>query len=103
MKTAKLLAKVVAILLLISGCEVERRNRPEPSVKVSNPIENMLRSSPWGEKREGIATVILVDTSGSMAEKVAGVGGELKPKIDIAKRSVIDLVRQFEQYERENP
>jgi Mg-chelatase subunit ChlD len=105
MNTAKLLARIVAISLLVSGCkfEVERANRPEPAVKISNPIEDMLRSSPVGEQREGIAAVILVDTSGSMAEKVAGVAGELTPKINIAKRSVLDLVRQFEQYARENP
>ena len=103
MNTGKLRAGIVAISLLLSGCQVERPNRPKPEIRISNPLEDMLRSSAGGEKREGIAVVILVDTSGSMAEKVAGGGGELTPKINIAKRSVIDLVRQFERYARENP
>jgi Mg-chelatase subunit ChlD len=103
MKTAKLLARIVSLSLLLAGCKVERSNRPEPGARVSNPIEDMLRSSPVGEQREGIAAVILVDTSGSMAKKVVGAGGDLTPKIEIAQRSVIDLVRQFERYARENP
>lgn len=103
MNTATLLVRILALSLLVSGCKVERANQPEPSLKISNPIVDMLRSSPVGERREGIAAVILVDTSGSMAKRVTDVSGELTPKIKIAKRSVIDLVRQFERYARENP
>ena len=103
MNAEKLLLRMLALSLLVSGCKVERASRPEPGAKVSNPIEEMLRSSPVGEQREGIAAVILVDTSGSMAKKVVGAGGELTPKIEIAQRSVIDLVSQFERYARENP
>jgi hypothetical protein len=54
------------------------------------------------EYRDGIAALILIDTSASMAEKVKDANGERQPKIDIAQRAAIKLVEQFDQYAREH-
>jgi len=71
------------------------------STPVRNPIGEMLQPSatPY---RDGIAAAILIDTSGSMGEKVRDTDGSLRPKIDIARRAAMGLVTQFDTYTREH-
>jgi Mg-chelatase subunit ChlD len=50
--------------------------------------------------REGIAAVVLMDVSGSMKEVIDRQTG---PKIGIARRAALDLVRQFDAYAVAHP
>jgi hypothetical protein len=69
-----------------------------------NPLDEMLRPRQQQVSRqEGIAAAILVDTSGSMEDQVVGSDGSSVRKIAVARRAVVDLIRQFEQYARKNP
>ena len=76
-------------------------NEPDP-VPVRNPIGEALRPDPAAEYRDGIAAAILIDTSGSMRDKVADADGKTRAKIDIAQRAALNLVKQFESYAREH-
>jgi Mg-chelatase subunit ChlD len=50
--------------------------------------------------REGIAAVVLMDVSGSMDEDIRGSDD---PKIVVARRAAVDLVRQFDAYADAHP
>lgn len=47
--------------------------------------------------REGIAAVLLIDASGSMAESIRTQAGP-RPKIDVAREAALVLVRRFDEY-----
>jgi hypothetical protein len=104
-----LIALVVAFLAAIFD-DRERDRDTEPSngasgvsTPVTNPIEEALRPAAAGQPpQEGIVAAILVDTSGSMEDEVKDVDGQMRPKIEIARRAALDLVRQFENYAREH-
>jgi len=76
-------------------------NEPTP-VPVRNPIGEALRPDPAAEYRDGIAAAILIDTSGSMRDKVKDADGSTRTKIEIAKRAALNLVKQFDSYAREH-
>lgn len=76
-------------------------NEPAP-VPVRNPIGEALRPDPAAEYRDGIAAAILIDTSGSMRDRVKDTDGSSRPKIEIAQRAALNLVRQFDSYAREH-
>ena len=75
--------------------------RPSDPLPIVNPIEQLL-TPPDGAKSDAIAVVLLVDTSGSMVEDVRDKDGGLKPKIVIARRCTLNLVRQMEQFCAQN-
>lgn len=52
--------------------------------------------------REGIAAIVLIDVSGSMADSIRDAGGR-RPKIAIARRAALELIRQFEAYATAHP
>src|SRR5437016_5562367 len=64
------------------------------STPVRNPIEDVLRPIPPAQHREGIVAAILIDTSGSMSERVRDADGAMQPKIAIAQRAALNLVNQ---------
>ena len=68
-----------------------------------NPLDEMLKPPQPVTRQEGIAAAILVDTSGSMEDQVVASDGFSIQKIVVARRAVVDLIRQFEQYSRKNP
>jgi VWA domain-containing protein len=72
------------------------------STPVRNPIEDALRTSPAAQQREGVVAAILIDTSGSMGDKVKDDDGQMRPKIEIAQRAALDLVKQFDSYARDH-
>jgi hypothetical protein len=76
-------------------------NEPAP-VPVRNPIGEALRPDPAAQYRDGIAAAILIDTSGSMRDKVKDADGSTRPKIDIAQRAALNLVKQFDSYARQH-
>src|SRR5262245_29505005 len=103
-----LIALVIAFLAAIFD---DREREPDDptaggservSTPVSNPIEDALRPAVAAQPQEGIVAAILVDTSGSMEDKVKDVDGATRPKIEIAQRAALDLLRQFENYAREH-
>jgi hypothetical protein len=75
---------------------------PTTSIPVENPIEQAIHTATPKEYHDGVAAIILIDTSGSMVDKVRDANGERQPKIDIAQRAAIKLVDQFDQYAREH-
>jgi hypothetical protein len=80
-------------------------NPPRPnhiSTPVKNPVEDILRPLTATRYREGVAAVILIDTSGSMQEQVRDASGGLRPKIAIARRAALNLVDQVDRYVREH-
>jgi Mg-chelatase subunit ChlD len=54
------------------------------------------------EFQEGTAAIVMLDTSGSMKDKVKDVDGTERPKLQIARRAILDLVRQFEKFSIEH-
>ncbi|MFI5378414.1 MAG: VWA domain-containing protein [Tepidisphaerales bacterium] len=62
-----------------------------------------LRAPDGGARKDGIAVAILIDTSGSMKDAVADADGSRKPKIDIARRCVVKVVKQAEGFAKEQP
>jgi hypothetical protein len=97
-------------VLIVAVIAVKSCDRPAPPtssdstpIPVTNPIQDALRQSNPAPSREGIAAVILIDTSGSMRETVRGADGNLQPKIKIAQKSALDLVNQFDTYARAHP
>ena len=86
---------------LLAAC---RGSGPAPhETQRVNPLEATLRTHANVARQEGIAAAVLMDTSGSMSGSVTDVDGQSKPKIEIARRSALDCVRQFEEYSRKNP
>jgi Mg-chelatase subunit ChlD len=74
----------------------ERANENEVVVDRVAGIEREITPSGTVEPREGIAAVVLMDVSGSMADEVSGSGRGRK--IDVARRAALDLVNQFDRY-----
>jgi Mg-chelatase subunit ChlD len=95
---------VVMLISLFRGSSTHTRDRnaAQRSSQTANrpnltPTELAEQVKPPAgvQWREGTALIVLIDTSGSMSQKVADAAGALKPKIDVAKtaaRSVVDLV-----------
>ena len=74
-----------------------------PPIPAVNPIQQALEPKANVERKAGIGVAVLVDVSGSMSGKVPDANGRLQPKIEIARRSVLDLLRQCDKAARENP
>ncbi len=91
---------LTSVLVALVGCQQSGSSGGASGI---NPIEEMLRSRTPATPQEGIAAAILMDTSGSRRDEVADVGGEERPKIEIARRAAIDCVKQFEEFARKNP
>jgi Ca-activated chloride channel family protein len=101
---------IIIILLVIFFASRTMRDRggqspprSRVSTPVTNPIEDVLRPSSLNvPQRDGVVAAILIDTSGSMQEKVKDANGAMQPKIDIAKRAALSLVDQFDGYAKEH-
>lgn len=78
------------------------RSTREVSVDRVSEIDREITPSAAAEPREGIAAVVLLDVSGSMADEVAESDGGGR-KIDIARRAALDLVGQFDRYAKAHP
>lgn len=75
---------------------------PKEDRATSAAIAARLEAPPitWND---GVAAVVLVDVSGSMADRVRDADGERRRKIVIAQRAALDLVRSFEAYAKAHP
>jgi hypothetical protein len=90
----------LSLTLVASGCQ---QRSASTAYEGRNPLDEVLKRPEQVTRREGIAAAILVDTSGSMEDHVVGSDGSSVPKIVIARRAVLDLIRQFEDYAGKNP
>lgn len=52
--------------------------------------------------RDGIAALLLIDASGSMAESIRTQAGS-RPKIEVARDAALVLVRRFDEYAKAHP
>jgi hypothetical protein len=98
---SKWTAFAIALTLAGASCVVDRDSGPRADV--GPPIDRELAASAGPADvtpREGIAAVLLVDTSGSMDDEIEH-GDERK--IAIARRAALDLVMQFEAYAAAHP
>ena len=103
-------ALVMLFVLVVAGArecgDRSARSRTPASAPVSTPVENpieyVLKPAADMKYREGVAAAILIDTSGSMMDKVKDAGGERQRKIQIAQRSALNLEEQFDKYAREH-
>jgi hypothetical protein len=76
---------------------------PEPDPSTLASIERRLGAGPTPTWRDGVAALVLVDVSGSMADRVRDADGERTRKILVAQRATIDLLRAFDTYRRTHP
>jgi Mg-chelatase subunit ChlD len=84
--------------------EAERReDRERRETRTARRIDEQL--APAGELpvRDGLSAAILIDVSGSMEDRVAGMDGRREEKIEIARRAARDLVDQFARYAADHP
>jgi hypothetical protein len=68
-----------------------------------NPIAKLLETPAPPTRREGVAAAILLDTSGSMKNPVRDADGSARPKLDIARRAMLEVIKQFDGYARAHP
>lgn len=102
----------IFVILLLAALVASRRLRERPAAPESSPddandrrgeIARQLQGPAAGDSRDGLAAIILFDVSGSMGDRVREDRMRGEPKIDIARRAALDLVRRFDQYAREHP
>jgi hypothetical protein len=91
------------LVLVTVGCG--EQTAPKSVMPKAPPIKTV-QTSPGGtyhldlfkaEPRPGIAVVILVDTSGSMNQAVNDRGGKQKPKYQIARDALENIVQNTDR------
>lgn len=90
------LLRVIALLILAVSASRMWRDSTQRGSEAD--LERQLTPPGAAPSREGIAAVVLIDVSGSMGESVKDEAGADQPKIDIARRATLDLIRQFDAY-----
>jgi hypothetical protein len=85
----------------------EQQDAPSipPPMSVRDRVAEILDAQSFAtiSQPDGIAVAVLIDTSGSMKEKVRDADGSKRRKLDIAERSVAQLVERAERASRERP
>jgi hypothetical protein len=94
------LGLVVFAVVLSSTSEPPR---PVPGPAYRNPISKLLETPPPLTHREGVAAAILLDTSGSMKNPVSDADGSARAKLDIARRAMLQVLKQFDAYAKAHP
>ncbi len=100
MKSLRWFSVILLLLLLPPGCKIEKRRASHPGI---NPLESQLKYPAMVNRRDGIAAAILLDTSGSMHDRLVDADGQSKPKLAIALVALESVIRQFEDFARKNP
>jgi hypothetical protein len=75
---------------------------PAGSAQAMADIQRQIAAPAGVSRKDGIAAVLLLDVSGSMGSVVADADGKKRPKIDIARRCVINVVKQTQRFALEN-
>jgi len=90
----------VCLVASVSGCQgVPVSHKGNHRLR---PLEDVLKS-PAAAHQEGIAAAALLDTSGSMRDRLTDADGISRAKLAIAQRALMDLVRQFQNFAQKNP
>jgi hypothetical protein len=105
-----ILAIIVAVVLLNvlkqnKGHKIVSPNVPAaaPVRVVENPLLGQLQKSAEVTPREGIAIGVALDVSGSMSELVADQDGGKQPKIVIAQRCVLNIMKEATAFLQKHP
>jgi Mg-chelatase subunit ChlD len=100
---------LVALVIAMRALNRDRQRAPAdeapaaPAIdRTAQRIDEELAPAETVPAREGLAAAILIDVSGSMAEKVAGRDRKEVRKIEIARQAAVDLVDQFARYAEEH-
>jgi Mg-chelatase subunit ChlD len=94
----------VAFSLPLAGC-----GRSDPHNLKTAPGERTASTGvdpialPTAEAKPGVAVMILVDTSGSMAQRVRDRAGAQRPKHEIAREALERIVEQTEEWQKKKP
>jgi len=92
-----LLVGIASFIMWLRSGDRGGADEEPPAVDLSS-IEREIGPGGGGAAREGIAAVVLMDVSGSMADSVPDASGSPRPKIDIAREAARALVGQFAAY-----
>lgn len=93
-----LLVGIASFITWLGSGDRDDADEDPPAGDLSS-IERDLAAPPDGAApRDGIAAVVLMDVSGSMADSVPDASGSPRPKIDIAREAARTLVGQFAAY-----
>lgn len=96
------------ILLFLTSCG----DTPEKKTERVNAIQQQLAQPVVPDSTpatavtldlNGVAVMVLVDISGSMDSNVVNSMGQKERKLDIAKRRILDIIRQTEAYAAAHP
>jgi Mg-chelatase subunit ChlD len=98
---------LACVAAVCAGCG---GSSPSPSGK-QQPLPGQPRTSygirpidlPQGDQKAGPGVVILVDTSGSMAQDVRDQGGKFRPKYLIARDALDRIVQHTAQWKKTHP
>lgn len=82
------------LLLFLIGCG--------DSTTSQQKLDNMMKPAAQVTRDDGLAIMIVVDISGSMDGNVPDANGEA-PKLQIAKRNVLQLVQQAQEFAAQHP
>lgn len=104
---------IILAIVLINALNGPKRNRhisppvssksiPSASRPAANPLLEMLSESygQTGTLSEGIAIGVVIDVSGSMNNSVQEKNGSARPKIEIAQRCALDILKQADSFAR---
>jgi len=104
---------IIVVLVLINQLNSPQRHRhgstpvstgsaPAVTKPAMNPLLEMLNDSSGQMKTpsEGIAIGVAIDVSGSMNDSVKDTDGLVRPKIEIARRCALDILKQADSFAR---
>jgi hypothetical protein len=96
---------VFALLNALKKNTVQKYSTPvEPRPKaVANPILGQLQQNVQAAPRKGIAVGVALDVSGSMDQVVPDQDGRMQPKIAIARRCVLNILKETDAFLKKHP
>jgi hypothetical protein len=86
-----------------SGMPITPEAGQTPQADAVAPILAAIRRPAEFRTGEGLAIAILLDTSGSMRAGVTDIDGRSRPKIDVARRCVLEVVNQADRHAKQQP
>jgi len=98
-----LLVGIASFIAWLGSRDRGPNNDEDPAADLSAIERDLTPPAGGAAPREGIAAIVLMDVSGSMADSVKGANGPPRPKIDIAREAARALVGQFAAYAAVHP
>ena len=98
-----LLLGVASFIAWLGTRDRPARDRDDRDTNDIESIANALKPHDTSAApRDGIAALLLIDASGSMAESIRTQSGA-RPKIEVAREAALVLVRRFDEYAKAHP